>query len=146
MGWDIFVDSDGVVVVGGVVGTGRHTAWATRFHSKGEVDTDFGLNGSVTLDSTEGSTADLMLASGVHATGDGYIGVVLTRSTDGDRVAVVFFDPGGPSRFTDRITTRSSPLRRSPCRTVRCWWRSQSTEGGVDTFHLTRFAPVQSPR
>lgn len=27
VGWDIFVDSDGVVVVGGVVGTGRHTAW-----------------------------------------------------------------------------------------------------------------------
>lgn len=110
------------------------------------MDTDFGLNGSVTLDSTEGSTADLMLASDVHATGDGYIGVVLTRSTDGDRVAVVFFDAGGPSRSTDRITTRSSPPRRSPCRTVRCWWRSQSTEGGVDTFHLTRFAPVQSPR
>jgi hypothetical protein len=140
---DIMVGEEGAVVAGGVLGAERPRAWAARFDPTGEVDSDFGDNGIATLVTTEPGEADLVLATDVHATGDGYLAVVLTRALTGDSVTVVTLDAGGEvtssTQFTSPDEIFSATSESLSDGTVML--AVQTTDGDFDTFHLMKLHP-----
>lgn len=142
---DLVVDN-GVVVVGGTLGANIHTAWAVRFDGHGNLDSGFGEEGVVVLESTDALVADFVAAVDVHALEDGYLAVVLTRSLGGDSVEVVVFDAGGVNRITDLaypdeiFSVASTSLSDGSVLVA-----VQTTANDVDTFHLTRFRPDGTP-
>lgn len=143
---DLVGDDGGILVVGGLLGADAHVAWATRFDLGGNVDRGFGDDGALTLLSAEGTAADLVIPTEVHVTGDGYLAVVLTRSSGGDSVDVVAFDAarvGSPTTLTflDEIVSVTSTLLSDGSVLVAV----QTTEDDVDTFHLTEFRPDGTP-
>lgn len=143
---DLVVE-DGIVVVGGVLAD-SNAAWAARIEKDGTVDADFGEGGVVTLHSREdlASNVGLVLATDVHATGDGYVALVLTRALTDDDVTVVGFDANGVRRstrltYSDEIVSATSTALADGSVLVVV----QTTEEDLDTFHLSKFGPDGTP-
>ncbi|HKX75960.1 MAG TPA: hypothetical protein VJR05_11305 [Acidimicrobiia bacterium] len=145
---DIVVGDEGVVVVGGILGPDGLEAWAARFDLAGQVDSNFGDGGITTLTMSEQGEADLVLATDVLLTSDGYVAVVLTRSLAGDAVSVVGFDSEGTLlgradlTYPDEILSTASVLLTDGSILLAV---QTHNPGDVDSFHLTKFDPDGTP-